>query len=69
VKDRKDIQHKLMTVQEVARVLRVTPDAVRKNCRKGVFDCVRVGGCWRVKRAFVEWLIEENIQLKGMEYE
>lgn len=47
----------LLTVPEVAALLRCSGEHARKNCRTGRWPVVRVGRHYRLPRAWVESLL------------
>jgi excisionase family DNA binding protein len=48
----------LMTLAEVAELLRVDVETVRRWCRTGEIQAVKVGRVWRVKRETIEAIME-----------
>lgn len=52
---------KLLTTEEVAEVLQMHNESVRRKCRSGEIPCIKVGRHWRIKEAdLVEWLEEKK---------
>lgn len=52
---------KLLTVEEVAAILRLETQSVRMNLRVGAIKAFRLnGGGWRVKEKDLEKFIEDN---------
>lgn len=47
----------LLTVQEVAVLLRVSDESVYRLCRNGRLRATRVGGLWRIPREAVDELL------------
>lgn len=39
----------LMTVEQAARHLQVTPETVRRHARQGLLDAVKIGKLWRIR--------------------
>ncbi len=57
---------KLLTVQEAAETLRVTPQWVYKMARRGVLPTVRLGRQLRIDAAVLEgWLAEHSSNGNG----
>lgn len=54
----------LLTVKEVAILLRVSDESVYRLCRKGRLGATRVGGLWRIPRESVDKLLA-NGQVPG----
>lgn len=52
-------EHPLLTVDEAARKLRVSPMTVRRACDAGELPCIRFGRARRISREFVEGLLKE----------
>lgn len=50
----------VLTVDEVAAELRVSPQTVRKLIDNGELKAFRVGGQWRIKRKDLDRYIEQN---------
>jgi len=50
----------VLTVSEVATILRVTPQTVRNMLRSGQLQGVRVGGMWRVYEDSALTLLQED---------
>lgn len=48
------MQNELLTIEEVAELLRVSPYTVRKYLRQGQFPGIKVGGQWRVRKTDLE---------------
>lgn len=57
----KDIQnsHQFLTIEEVAKLLRVAEATVYRMARKGEIPAVRFGKAWRVKRKELEKIVGE----------
>jgi len=51
--------HPLLTVDEAARKLRVSPMTVRRACDAGELPCIRFGRARRISREYVEGLLQE----------
>ncbi len=48
---------KFLTPDEVAALLRVSPDAIRRLLRRGALPAVRIGRAWRVEEGELQrWL-------------
>lgn len=48
---------KFLTPDEVAALLRVSPDAIRRLLRRGALPAIRVGRAWRVEEGELQrWL-------------
>ncbi len=48
---------KFLTPDEVAALLRVSPDAIRRLLRRGALPAIRIGRMWRVEEAALQrWL-------------
>lgn len=52
-------EHPLLTVEEAARKLRVSPMTVRRACDAGEIPCIRFGRARRISREFVDGLLHE----------
>ena len=51
------MSRKFLTPEEVASLLRVSPDAVRRLLRRGALPAVRVGRAWRVEETELQrWI-------------
>jgi len=50
----------LMTLEEVAGVLRLTPKTIRNRVYRGTMSAVHVGGRIRFERAEIQRIIEEG---------
>jgi len=49
--------HQVLLVEEVAALLRMSPDSVRKRLKAGDLPGVKVGGEWRIPKARLDaWL-------------
>jgi excisionase family DNA binding protein len=51
----------LLTVEEVARYLRLQPGTVRGMARRGELPVVKVGRRWRFKRSQIESWLRDNM--------
>ena len=52
-------EKQIMTVEEAAALLSVTPETVRRWARAGTIPAARVGGGWRfVREQLVGWVRE-----------
>ena len=51
----------ILTVKELARILKITRQQVRKMIRSGEIPAVKVGREWRIPREYLNELIEETI--------
>lgn len=51
----------ILTVKELARILKTTRQQVRKMIRSGEIPAVKVGREWRIPREYLKEFIEENI--------
>ena len=51
----------ILTVKELARILKTTRQQVRKMIRSGEIPAVKVGREWRIPREYPKDFIEENI--------
>jgi len=52
---------KLLTIDEVADILQMHTESVRRKCRKGELPCIKVGRHWRVRKEDLnEWLNEQR---------
>lgn len=51
----------ILTVKELARILKTTRQQVRKMIRSGEIPAVKVGREWRIPREYLNEFIEENI--------
>lgn len=51
----------LLTVDEVARYLRLQPSTVRGMARRGELPVVKVGRRWRFKRSLIENWLRNNM--------
>ena len=51
----------ILTVKELARILKTTRQQVRKMIRNGEIPAVKVGREWRIPREYLKEFIEENI--------
>jgi excisionase family DNA binding protein len=47
----------LLTVEEAASILRLSPGRCRTACREGRIPAFQIGGRWRVPRARLETLL------------
>ena len=57
---------KLLTVEEAAELLRITPRTLKEWCRRGKVPCVKVGREWRLKASELEaWMKPEMHVVKG----
>jgi len=54
----------VMLIEEAARALRVHPASVRRMCRSGEIECVKVLGRWRVPKSEVLRLLSP-VRLAG----
>ncbi len=46
----------ILTIPEVARILRVTPKVVREQCAKGCLPARKIGGSWRIEESLLaQW--------------
>lgn len=61
--------NKLMTAQDVADLLRLTPDAVRDHCRKGLIGYIKINSRhYRFTESHIkEFLNSHNVQKRGVE--
>jgi excisionase family DNA binding protein len=50
----------ILTVGEVAVILRLTPHRVRDLCRREVIPAIKLGQIWRVSRVRLERLLGGN---------
>lgn len=50
----------LLTVKEVAGLLRVSDESVYRLCRTGRLGATRIGGLWRIPRESVDKLLLEG---------
>lgn len=51
-------EHDLLTVDEVAEVLRTSKMTIYRQIKKGTLDAIRVGRAYRVKRASLQALLD-----------
>jgi len=54
----------LLTVEEVARYLRLQPGTVRGMARRGGLPVVKVGRRWRFKRSLIESWLRDNMKVQ-----
>ena len=50
-------QPTLYTIDEVARLLRVSPDTVRRMIASKELEAIKVRGQWRIKKSSVDKLL------------
>jgi excisionase family DNA binding protein len=53
------IESPLMTVQEVARYLQVTPSTVRAMAKRGKLPAIKIGRIWRFKFSSLQIMLKE----------
>jgi len=51
---------KLLTTEEVAEMLQMHNESVRRKCRLGELPCVKVGRGWRIKEEDLHRWIDEQ---------
>ena len=49
----------LLTVDEVAKFLRLKPETIRSMARRGELPAIKLGRVWRFKRSSITQLIED----------
>lgn len=54
----------LLTVKEVADMLRVSDESIYRLCRKGSLKASRVGGLWRIPREAVDQVLRGELSLR-----
>lgn len=57
----------IMTVEEVARYLRVTERTIYRLLRRGDIPATRVGRQWRFEKAFIDEWLRQNVTKKQAE--
>ena len=55
-------QDKLLTIQEVAEVLKIAQSTIRRWLNEGKMKGVKLGRQWRVKQSELDRIIEQGIQ-------
>ena len=52
---------KLLTTEEVAKILQIHNESVRRKCRDGGLPCIKVGRHWRIREDDLnKWLKEQQ---------
>ena len=51
----------LLTIQEIAMLLKVSRQHVRKMIRAGLLPAVKIGREWRVEKDYLKNFLEENM--------
>ena len=54
---------RLLTVAEVASVLRTSKQLIRKMIQEGVLPAVKVGREWRISEAYLEEFLTQMFQV------
>lgn len=54
-------QHKILTIEEVAKLVRVSDRTIYEWAQKGKIPCGKLGNTWRFKRDEIEKWIDERI--------
>jgi len=49
----------LLTVDEVAKFLRLKPETIRAMARRGELSAIKLGRVWRFKRSSITQLLED----------
>lgn len=49
----------LLTVNEVAVILRLKPDTIRSMARRGDLQAIKLGRLWRFRRSSISHLLED----------
>lgn len=55
----------LLTVKEVAELLRVSDESVYRLCRRGQLKATRIGSLWRIPRESVDRLLRTGLGPNG----
>lgn len=55
------LEEQYLTTDEVAEMLRVTPQAVNKWCREGKLKAIRAGRRWRITRAALNEFTQQGV--------
>lgn len=50
----------LLTIEDVARLLKYTPYYIREMCKRGELKAIKIGGHWRVKQEDLRDYIDEQ---------
>jgi len=56
------VEHEILTLEEVARYLRVSERTVYEWAQKGEIPCGKLGTSWRFKRSEIEKWVDERLQ-------
>ena len=51
----------LLTVQEVARLLKTSRQQVRKRIWSGLIPAIRIGREWRIDAGYLQRFLEQNM--------
>ena len=51
----------LLTIQDVAMLLKVSRQHVRKMVRAGLLPAVKIGRKWRIEKDYLKNFLEENM--------
>ena len=49
----------LLTVDEVAKILRLKPETIRSMARRGDLPAIKLGRVWRFRRSSITQLLED----------
>jgi len=59
-------EERLLTIEEVSKILRLDASSVRRLCREGKLPALRVGRGWRFRQGRLwEWLDAREIHPPG----
>lgn len=58
----------LLTVSEVANILRTTPNTIYRWLRAGTFPGVKIGKEWRIKSEILDARLDESLQRKNISH-
>jgi len=58
----------ILTVEEIAKYLKVKPVTIYKLCKEGKIPASKIGIFWRIKKdLFIKWMDEEAYPLLTIE--
>lgn len=59
----KHMENEILTADEVARLLKTTPQTIWRWCKAGKLPAFKVGNGWRIRRADLDRTMNKNIKL------
>jgi excisionase family DNA binding protein len=60
-KEEESLGMTVLTIPEVAKLLRVTPKVVREQCARGCIPARKIGGSWRIEQStLMRWFQDQE---------